>query len=63
MNATDGSCRLYFPDFGEEKLLWKSKWLCAAKMEWCSTQHILLFAKMQILFARKGQFSYTGNSG
>jgi len=63
MNAADDSYRLIFPDFGEENPLWKSKRLCAAKMEWRCKQHILLFAKMQINFAREGHLAIPKSMG
>lgn len=56
MNATDGSCRLYFSRLRRGKTPLEEQEGCAAKNEVCRKQHILLFAKMQINFARKGIF-------
>ncbi|WP_148401841.1 hypothetical protein [Dysgonomonas gadei] len=47
-------CGLCFPDFGEENTPLEEQGLCAAKIILRCTQHTLLFAQMQILFARKG---------
>ncbi len=54
MNATDGSCRLNFSRLRRGKTPLEEQEGCAAKNEVCCKQHILLFAKMQIRFARKG---------
>lgn len=57
MNVTDGSCRLNFPRLRRGKSPLEEQEVDAAKNEVCCNQHILLFAKMQIHFARKGIFS------
>lgn len=63
MNAMDGSCRLNFPDFGEENPPLEEQGLCAAKFILRCTQHTLLFAQVQILFARKGHHPIPKDSG
>lgn len=57
MNATVGSCRLNFSRLRRGKSPLEEQEVDAAKNEVCCNQHILLFAKMQIRFARKGIFS------
>ncbi|EIC71879.1 hypothetical protein BSGG_5275 [Bacteroides sp. D2] len=54
MNATDGSDRLHFSRLRRGKTPLEEQEGCVAKNEVCRKQHILLFAKMQIRFARRG---------
>lgn len=63
MNATDGSCRLHFSRLRRGKTPLEEQEGCAAKNEVCRKQHILLFAKMQIRFARKGHLFVPNFSG
>ena len=63
MNATVGSCRLNFSRLRRGKSPLEEQEVDAAKNEVCCNQHILLFAKMQIRFARKGHLSIPNFSG
>lgn len=63
MNVTDGSCRLNFPRLRRGKSPLEEQEVDAAKNEVCCNQHILLFAKMQIHFARKGHLFVPNFSG
>lgn len=63
MNATDGSCRLNFSRLRRGKSPLEEQEVDAAKNEVCCNQHILLFAKMQIRFARKGHLFVPNFSG
>jgi hypothetical protein len=56
-------CGFIFPDFGEENTPLEEQGLCAAKFILRCTQHTLLFAQMQILFARKGHHLIPKSSG
>nr|DAN22100.1 MAG TPA_asm: hypothetical protein [Bacteriophage sp.] len=63
MNATVGSCRLNFSRLRRGKSPLEEQEVDAAKNEVCCNQHILLFAKMQIRFARKGHLFVPNFSG
>lgn len=52
-----------FPDFGEENTPLEEQGLCAAKFILRCTQHTLLFAQMQIHFARQGHHPIPNLSG
>ena len=63
MNATDGSCRLNFSRLRRGKSPLEEQEVDAAKNVVCCNQHILLFAKMQIRFARKRHLFVPNFSG
>lgn len=63
MNATDGSTRLHFSRLRRGKTPLEEQGLCAAKFILRCTQHTLLFAQMQIHFAREGHHTIPKDSG